>query len=284
MSKSRKRKVEPTEAEREAASKAQAEEREAQIKAAVQARIEKLEKAADEYEAEKAKAAEQAATQLKVHPFTAMLPMMSDKQLDALAVSIAKNGQAEPIIYDADGVLVDGRCRLEACQRVGIKPQIIALPPGEDTFKVSWSHNMKRNNLSLSQRAMGTAALMPEMSLSELVAYSGLSRATMFQAVYVRDNDPTSISLVMSGAWHLQEAYDLTRKRADQAKKQMEAVAMIERDAPDLAEAIQDERMNIEQAMKEFQARLSKQAALRDAKKRVKELTESTQGQYSLSV
>jgi hypothetical protein len=199
MSKSRRPKVE-SQAEREAASKAQAEEREAQIKAAVQARREKLEREADEYEAEKAKAAEQAATQLKVHPFTAMLPMMSDKQLDALAVSIAKNGQAEPIIYDADGMLVDGRCRLEACQRVGIKPKIITLPPGEDAFKVSWSNNMKRNNLNLSQRAMGTAALMPEMPLSELVASSGLSRSIMFEAVYVRDNDPTSISLVMSGA------------------------------------------------------------------------------------
>ena len=35
--------------------------------------------------------------------------MMSDQELDALARDITQNGQHEPIIYDADSVLVDGR-------------------------------------------------------------------------------------------------------------------------------------------------------------------------------
>ena len=62
--------------------------------------------------------------------------MMNDRELDSLAVSIAKYGQKNPIIYDADGVLVDGRCRLEACRRAGVAPKTVTLPPGADTFHV----------------------------------------------------------------------------------------------------------------------------------------------------
>jgi ParB-like nuclease domain len=270
---SRRPKVEqPSRAEREAIIKARAE-------AQAKAREEKLEREADEYEADKARAAEQAAG---VHPVAAILPMMSDQELDALAADIAKNGQHEPIIYDADGLLVDGRCRLEACRRAGITPKTITLQPGEDAIQVSISNNIVRGNLNLSQRAMAVAALRPEESLSELVADSGFSKATMFEAVYVRDHNPSLISLIVGGTTHLKEAYDRTKEGIDLAKKRSEALAMLQEEALDLAEAIRDERMNLSQALREFQARIDKQEALkkaehafRNAEKKLKELREA---------
>jgi hypothetical protein len=276
MSKRSKRpKVEsPSRAEREAAIKARAE-------AQAKAREEKLEKAADEYEAEKARAAEQAAQLPKMQPFTAMLPMMSDRELDSLATDITKNGQHEPIIYDTDGVLVDGRCRLEACRRAGIEPKAVTLPPDEDALKVWVSNNIVRQSLYPGQRAMGLAALNPETPLSELVADSGLSRGIVFEAVFVRDHQPQLISQVMTGSIQLRHAYGIAKEVVDIAKKETETFAMLERDALDLAEAIREERMNLGQAMREFKERTAKQAALRkaenalrNAEKRVKELRE----------
>jgi ParB-like nuclease domain len=254
-------------AEHEAAVKAEAEGQ-------AKAREEKLEREADEYEAEKA-AKLQAVEQAKVHPFTAMIPMMSDRELDALAVSITKDGQFKPIIYDADGVLVDGRCRLEACRRAGIEPRTVTLPPGADALHVSMSNNLSGKYLNTGQKAMSLAVLRPGASLSELVADSGLSKATMFEAIYVRDHMPSLVSQVMTPVITLREAYGITKQAVDIAKKETEALATLQRDAQDLAEAIRDERINLDQAMKEFQARVSKQKALRDAEKHLKDLRES---------
>jgi hypothetical protein len=266
-------------AHRERAIKAQAEHEahEAAVKAQAEAeakvREAELEKAADEHEAEKARAAEQLLT---VHEFTLMPPMMSELELDSLAASITKIGQLHPIIYDSDGKLVDGRCRLEACRRAGIAPKTITLSPDEDPFEVWWSHNIVRGNLNLGQRAMGISIGYPKAALSELVTDAGVSRAIMFEAVYVRDNDPQLVSLVMSGGLAVRDAYDRTKKRLDQAKERAEALRMLEREAPDLSDAIKDERINLEQAIKAFKARTTKQKALREAEKRVRELRESS--------
>src|SRR3954447_2894984 len=59
-----------------------------------------------------------------VHPAAAVLPMMSDDELDDLAADIEANGLLHPIVLDADGeLLIDGRNRLEACCRAGVEPQ-----------------------------------------------------------------------------------------------------------------------------------------------------------------
>jgi hypothetical protein len=78
---------------------------------------------------------------IKVHPATDLLPLMSDEELKELGEDIKKNGLQEKAIcynrakYRWDGspppppeyVLVDGRNRLDALERVGIK---LALPTG----------------------------------------------------------------------------------------------------------------------------------------------------------
>ena len=64
----------------------------------------------------------------KVHPFADDFPMMSDKELDALGANIVANGLKQPITFwDADKgtprsqrLLVDGRNRMEAMERVGL--------------------------------------------------------------------------------------------------------------------------------------------------------------------
>ena len=70
---------------------------------------------------------------IKIHPAADMFPMMSDGDLVALGEDIKRNGLTSPIagIDDDDArgfVLVDGRNRLDAIERVGLKVQIIRPP------------------------------------------------------------------------------------------------------------------------------------------------------------
>ena len=58
-----------------------------------------------------------------VHPAADVFPMMSDEDLAALGEDIKANGQTIPILFWTDGdnrVLIDGRNRLEAMERIGI--------------------------------------------------------------------------------------------------------------------------------------------------------------------
>ena len=46
---------------------------------------------------------------LYVHPVASLFPMMSDEELYDLAEDIKANGQADPIVLDQHGQLIDGR-------------------------------------------------------------------------------------------------------------------------------------------------------------------------------
>jgi hypothetical protein len=58
--------------------------------------------------------------QYKVHPAADVFPMMSDEELLFLGEDIKANGVLDPITFDKDGLLLDGRNRLEAAERAGI--------------------------------------------------------------------------------------------------------------------------------------------------------------------
>jgi ParB-like chromosome segregation protein Spo0J len=60
----------------------------------------------------------------KVHPAAEVFPLMEDDELEALGKDITENGLKQPIMmFDAEGgpVVLDGRNRLEAMERAGIK-------------------------------------------------------------------------------------------------------------------------------------------------------------------
>jgi ParB-like chromosome segregation protein Spo0J len=63
------------------------------------------------------------AAAIEVHPLAALFPMMSDDELADLAEDIKANGRIHPIVLDADGVLIDGRNRLRACELAAIEPE-----------------------------------------------------------------------------------------------------------------------------------------------------------------
>ena len=56
-----------------------------------------------------------------VHPYADKFPMLTDAELDELAESIATIGLINPIVVDTAGLILDGRNRLEACNRSGVE-------------------------------------------------------------------------------------------------------------------------------------------------------------------
>lgn len=92
---------------------------------------------------------------LTIHPAAAAFPMMTRDELNALAVDIAANGQREAIKVTADGQIVDGRNRFEACRLVKIEPLVELFD--DDPWTYSRSVNLWRRNMTTGQRAASCA-------------------------------------------------------------------------------------------------------------------------------
>jgi ParB-like chromosome segregation protein Spo0J len=63
----------------------------------------------------------------KTHPVAELFPILSDEELNELAADIKTNGLIFPVVLDEKGTLIDGRMRMEACQRAEIEPKYIRL-------------------------------------------------------------------------------------------------------------------------------------------------------------
>lgn len=101
---------------------------------------------------------------LPLHPFARLLPEMPDDELDALVESIAAHGQQVPatswVSPDGTEVVIDGRHRARACERLGI-PLIVERLDGDGHAARAFvlAANVTRRHLSASQRAVAAAAL-----------------------------------------------------------------------------------------------------------------------------
>lgn len=99
-------------------------------------------------------------TKLRPHPLTDLFPMLPDDELADFADDIKVNGLMEPIAL-ADGLVVDGRNRLKACEIAGVEPRFTQLN-GQDIRAYIVAHNIKRRHLTKGQRAMALAMIYPE--------------------------------------------------------------------------------------------------------------------------
>jgi hypothetical protein len=94
----------------------------------------------------------------QVHPAADCFPMMADDELQNLGEDIRANGLKSPVTFwwpgdDRDKVLIDGRNRLEAMERVGISTELsshdeAAIMPDEDPVANIISLNIHRRHLT----------------------------------------------------------------------------------------------------------------------------------------
>lgn len=212
---------------------------------------------------------------MTVHPVAALFPMMSEEELDDLAADIQAHGQRDPIVYDKDGQLLDGRNRKEACRRIGLKPVSETLSDNIDPVAYILSKNVTRRHLSAGQRAMVTAKalLVSNTSQSEAARQSGVNRTRIVQAAVVLEHAPELADAVLAGAQPLDQAYTEARRRkleresreeAEQrehqereeaARRAAQELAALRSEAPDLADLVVEERLALGDAQAAWRRR-----------------------------
>jgi hypothetical protein len=94
-----------------------------------------------------------------LHPACAAFPPLPDHDLRELAQDIRQRGLIEPITLTADGLLLDGRCRWDACEAAGVEPRTVTYD-GDNPAGFVLSKNKYRRHLDKSQMAMAVARLV----------------------------------------------------------------------------------------------------------------------------
>ncbi len=92
----------------------------------------------------------------QISEVSAASPEMSDVEFNEFMEDIRRNGQLVPIVKCGDEI-IDGRKRLAACQRLGIKPQVLDVSADQDPVARAYSLNILRTQYPPSQRAMFAA-------------------------------------------------------------------------------------------------------------------------------
>lgn len=94
-------------------------------------------------------------SQDKVHPVLATFPELPPAMQEMFRVDVRKYGQRCSVVIDTDGVLLDGRSRLRACEALGTAPRFEVFD-GTDAEKIEliYSLNLSRRTLSMSQHCM----------------------------------------------------------------------------------------------------------------------------------
>jgi hypothetical protein len=177
---------------------------------------------------------------LKTHPYADLFPMMTAAELDALTADIAAHGLLHPIML-WKGAILDGRNRLLACEKAGIKPQFEELFRHDDTdeddsraLAFVISANVQRRDLTAAQRAIVAARAMDKYPQR----WGGDRRSN--QAA---------------------QSVPLGRARNDAAREFKVGVNAIQQakallaEAPDLAAQVEGQTLAITQAYEELQQR-----------------------------
>lgn len=94
---------------------------------------------------------------LKQHYLSAAFPAMRDFDFDALSKDIAENGLHLAITL-FEGEIIDGWHRYKGCLESGVEPRFEELGEGVDPVAFVRSRNLRRRDLTPSQRAAATVA------------------------------------------------------------------------------------------------------------------------------
>jgi len=191
---------------------------------------------------------------LSVHPVAALFPMMSDEELEDLVADIRANGLIHPIIHDADGVLIDGRNRLKACELAGVGPRYELLPPGADPVAFILSVNVARRHLTQGQKAM----VLARSNSFKLKYWGGqvaaavaskINAARISQASTILQYAPELVDAVMSAGKGLDGAYKEALDRKAAAFSVEARMARMRLEAPDLVDFVIEGRLQIGEAI-----------------------------------
>jgi hypothetical protein len=170
-----------------------------------------------------------------LHDACAAWPPMADAELNALEEDIKTNGQHEPVALTPTGEVIDGRNRLMACERLGVKPKTFVYEG--DPWLYSISKNARRRHMSVDRIAMTVATLAtrgeggdgsnqygratgssepvaPALSVAQVAKAAGVPETAIKSAKTVlRDGTAEEIDAVRNGRAPLRKTVDRVRDR-----------------------------------------------------------------------
>lgn len=176
-------------------------------------------------------------TKPELHPACAAFPALPEADLETLAESIRQLGLLEPITL-LDGLLLDGRCRWDACERAGVATRTVEYT-GNDPIGFVLAKNAERRHLTADQKAMAVATLItlrrgtnrhtkldPSNSriykVPELAKQAGLTRTLLESAQAVRKHGaPHIAAMVERGEVKARVAADAVRHTPRAAQSTM---------------------------------------------------------------
>lgn len=100
-----------------------------------------------------------------VHPYAEEFPMASEDELDALAENIATVGLIHAIVITPDGLVLDGRNRIEACKRAGTDIHTEVREGTDDDYKefvIGVNTTGRRESMTVQIAAASTALVLGE--------------------------------------------------------------------------------------------------------------------------
>lgn len=148
----------------------------------------------------------------QIHPAAEIFPLMTDEEFSGLVEDIREHGLIEPIVL-YEGMVLDGRNRLRACEKLGIEARFEDWPNSEPPEAYVVSKNLHRRHLNESQRAMiagrianrphgdqGDVGIPNSPTLQEAAEMLNIHRSTVSEAkVVLKEGTPEEIAAVDSG-------------------------------------------------------------------------------------
>jgi DNA-binding transcriptional regulator YhcF (GntR family) len=219
-----------------------------------------------------------------VHPAAEIFPMLSNSELEELAEDIKKNGLLNLCTLAPDGTLLDGRNRIAACKKAKTKPLFTITDIDPVTFILS--QNNRRRHIKPGQRAIvaaliwvhehpewkngdkphgksgprskNTTAQSAQLSLREMAVNSGVHAQTILQAFDVIEFYEEGVEEVRSGACSMNKAHD---KAIARKKQSAVYISQLNELPDDLRERVDDDDLDIEDAVLEVKKRAAIEAA-----------------------
>lgn len=171
-----------------------------------------------------------------VHALAEIFPLLGEKEFEDLVTSIKNNGLQQSIVTDSNGMLLDGRNRRNACEKLGIEPETVIHDGDALTFILN--ANVRRRHLNESQRALIAAVLanmavgrpqtnsanLPNnvISQKDAAALLNISPRSVGAAKQVLDGgDADLVERVKNGNIAVYKAIKLVRSTAEEAKRKV---------------------------------------------------------------
>lgn len=172
------------------------------------------------------------------HPYADEFPMASQDELDELAASIATVGLIHPIVLTPQGLVLDGRNRLAACEKAGVEPIFETRDGDHDDYKefvIGANTTGRRESMTVQIAAASVALVLGHErrkngrwkygSNPELSEFRQTStyREPIAQAGLVLDElGPAHLREVRDGDASLNAKYEQARRQKDD-REQAEA-------------------------------------------------------------